>query len=340
MTASASQPASPTTIVTSSPEGVLPALYVGIDVSKDSFVVHLRPAGTSRTFQQTPAGLDQVIAWLQPQGVKLMVLEATGGYERKLALALLDAGLPTSVVNPRQSHHAAKVLNRLDKSDHSDAEVLSWMAEHLGPALATRPTKEALELQDLMARRTQLIQMRTAETNRRQQAHHEAARRSIDKIVKTLNGELAKIDAAIAKLIDADDTWRRTAELVQSTIGVAVGTSNMLIAELPELGRLNREKIAALAGLAPRLDQSGTRDGNRHIQGGRSSVRTALYMATLSAIRHNPVIKEYYVHLRAKGKVFKVAITACMRKLLNILNALVKHDTPWRDLLAPTAATT
>jgi transposase len=336
MTASPLLPVSPTTAVGSTPEATRSLSYVGIDVSKDSFVVCLMPARQSRSFAQTAAGHAEAIAWLQQnQPLGRIVLEATGGYERKLMMALLDAKLPTSIVNPRQSHHAARTLNKLDKSDHSDAEVLAWMAEHLQSSLAIRPPKGQLKLQDLVARRAQWVALKTSETNRRQQAHEVIAQQSIDRVLKLVKGEIAKLEATIARLIDADDEWRRKAQLLQSASGVGPATSNLLVAELPELGHANRAEISALVGLAPRLDQSGKRDGRRYIQGGRAAVRTALYMATLSAIRHNPAIQRYYTHLRQLGKVPKVAITACMRKLLIILNSMLKTNTAWRDVTVP-----
>jgi transposase len=292
------------------------------------------PARELRSFPQTPAGFADAIAWLREPSPRRLVLEATGGYERLLLMALLDAELPVAVVNPRQSHHARLAMNKLDKSDHSDAEVLAWMAEHVDAELAARTPEKLRELRDLVARRTQLVQLKTIETNRRQQAHSSAAQRSIDKVLKCLKDEIAKLEAAIAKLIDADDEWRAKAKLLQSASGVGAATSNLLVAELPELGRANRAEISALVGVAPRLDQSGKREGQRYIQGGRASVRNVLYMATLSAIRHNPAIKQHYVHLRQLGKLAKVALTACMRKLLGILNTILKTNTPWHDVTA------
>jgi transposase len=335
MTASQSQAVSQATAVGSPQPATGPLGYVGIDVSKDSLVVCLLPARQSRNFPQTTAGHVAAIAWLQNLPIGRIVLEATGGYERPLMIALLDAQLPVSVVNPRQSHHAARTLDKLDKSDRSDAEVLAWMAEHVQSALTPRPREKQLALQDLVARRGQLVQLKTMETNRRQQAHHATARASIDEVLRLLKREIARLERAIAKLIQADDQWRRQAQLLQSASGVGPATSHLLVAELPELGRANRAQIGALAGVAPRLDQSGKHDGRRYIQGGRASVRTALYMATLSAIRHNPAIKKYYIHLRQLGKVPKVAITACMRKLLIVLNSMLKTDTAWRDVTVP-----
>ncbi len=336
MTASNSQPTTPNNVADSSSMSG-PPQFVGLDVAKDSFVICLLPAGQSRSFRQTAAGHAEAIAWLKSWPVDRIVLEATGGYERDLLLALLDAGLPASVINPRQSHHAAKTLNQLDKSDRSDAEVLAWMAKHLAPEVTRRPPEKILELQDLVTRRGQLILLRTAETNRRQQTRSAKAQKSIDKVLKCLKHEVADIEQAISKLINADDQWRNKAQLLESTIGVGATTSHLLVAELPELGQLNRAQITALVGLAPRLDQSGKRDGQRYITGGRATVRSALYMAALSAIRYNQAIKRYYQHLRACGKVFKVAIVACMGKLLRILNAIVKTNLPWRDVTTAVA---
>lgn len=317
---------------------VLTLHYVGIDVAKESFVVCVQPTGQSRTFSQTRAGYEEVIAWLKPLAPRRIVLEATGGYERELLWALLEAGLPTASINPRQSHHARQALLQLDKTDHSDAEVLAWMAEHLQLRLQESPPKKLLELQDLVTRRAQLIRMRTAEKNRSQQCRLREEQRSLERHLKFLDKEIKQLEAAIAKHVEADDDWNQTARLLQSTPGVGPATSHLLIAELPELGKANREQITALAGLAPRATQSGTYDGPRQIRGGRTNVRSALYMATIAALRCNEVIKGYYVHLRKLGKQAKVAITACMRKLLIILNSMLKANQPWRVGLATNAA--
>jgi transposase len=306
--------------------------HVGIDVAKKSFVVHIRPSDVSRTFEQTAEGHAAVVAWLQEFSVGCITLEATGGYERELVMALLEAKLPVAVVNPRQSNHAAKALGELDKSDRSDAEVLSWMAAHVPTPLHEQPSEKQQEMRDLVARRTQLVQMRTAEMNRREQARNKESRRSVQSIIDSLRKEIFRIEAAIAKLIESDDDWQQKAKLLQSATGIGKATSNTLVAELPELGHANRQQIASLVGLAPRLCESGTWRGERHIWGGRATVRTALYMATLSAIRSNAIIKKYYIHLRQKGKAAKVAITACMRKLLVVLNSVLKNNTPWRDV--------
>ena len=326
----------------SSPSGK--PFFAGIDVAKDSFVLFVFEAGAfsqgqSRNFEQSPAGFAEAIAWLLACSVQRIVLESTGDYERNLLLALLDAGLPAVTVNPRQSHNARMTLNRLDKDDHSDAGVLAWMAEHVESEVSRRPSTKELELQDLVARRRQLVELRTMETNRHKQAHNTKAKRSIDKVLKCLKGEIADIEKAISKLINADDDWHRKATLLKTVAGVGTTTSNLLIAELPELGKLNRAEITALAGLAPRLYESGAYRGQRRIRGGRLYVRNALYMSTLTAIRYNPILKKYFVRLRASGKLFKVALVACMAKLLRILNSMIKTNQPWRDIVA-TACTT
>lgn len=328
MTATEKTPSAPQT---NSELVATPPHYVGIDVAKESLVVCVMPAGQARTFPQTRAGYEELIAWLNPFQPRRIVLEATGGYERDLLWALLEAGLPTASINPRQSHHARQTLLQLDKTDHSDAEVLAWMAEHVQLRLQESPPQKLLELQDLVARRAQLIRMRTAEKNRSQQCRLREEQRSLERHLKFLDQEIKQLEAAIAKHVEADDEWSQAAKLLQSTPGVGPATSHLLIAELPELGQANREQITALAGLAPRAVQSGPYDGPRHIRGGRTNVRSALYMATLAAIRCNPVIKGYYVHLRKLGKKTKVALTACMRKLLIILNSMLKAGQPWRD---------
>lgn len=334
MTATEKHPSSAQTMTTQegSPH------FVGIDVAKESFVVCVKPAGQSRTFPQTRAGYEEVIAWLQPFAPQKIVLEATGGYERDLLWALLEAGLPTASINPRQSHHARQTLLQLDKTDQTDAEVLAWMAEHLQLRLQQSPPEKLLRLQDLVARRRQLVRMKTAELNRIQQARQRDEQRSLQRHLKFLEREVKCLERAIAKLIEADDDWNQTTRLLQSMPGVGAATSHALLAELPELGKANREQISALVGLAPRAVQSGPYDGPRHIRGGRADVRSAIYMATLTAIRCNPVIKNYYIRLRQLGKKTKVAITACMHKLLIILNSMLKAGQAWRNVLATEVA--
>ena len=312
-----------------------PACYVGIDISKESFVVCVAPQQTLRTFAQTPAAQAECLQWLQTLSVQRIVIEATGGYERAVVALLIGAKLPVALINPRQSHHARAILAQANKSDPADAAVLAWMAEHVTTRPVAETTAIQAEMQGYVQRRQQLLQMQTAELNRRQQQLPKAVLQSLQRSLKALSKELDTIDAAIAKLIESNEDWSQKAKLLQSVKGVGQVTSQTLIAELPELGQLNRQQIASLTGLAPRLFESGQYRGERHISGGRSNVRSALYMATLSAIKYNPAIKRQYISLKQRGKKFKVAMTACMRKLVTILNAMLKTNQTWRDVTAP-----
>ena len=310
--------------------------FTGVDVAKESLVAWMLPVDKSRVFPNTPTGHGEFIAWLQPFAPQKIMLEATGGYEQELLWALLEAGLPAIRVNPRQTHHARQMLSQHDKTDLADAAVLAWMAEHMQLRTPPPPSQKLTELRDLVSRRAQLVKMRTAEKNRKKQCRLEVEELSLKRHMKFLKQEIQTLEAAIGKLVQADDEWNQTAALLRSIPGVGPTTSHVLIAELPELGQANRAEITALAGLAPRAVQSGPYDGPRHIRGGRAPVRTALYMATVCALRCNSVIKGYYAHLRKQGKKAKVALTACMRKLLIILNSILKAGQPWRPALANT----
>ena len=323
--------ASPSNSASSAPETLLSS-FVGIDIAKKSYVVHILPQGLTRTFANAAEGHAELLEWLLKWSVQRVALEATGGYERGVLWALHQAQLTTVLLNPRQSHHAAKVMNHQDKNDHKDAIALAWAAQNVPARPHEQLPEKQQEMRDLTLRRGQLVQFRTAEKNRQQQSRHLETRRSIQSSLDFLKKEIRRVEAAILKLIESDDDWRQRLQILQSTTGVGRLTGQALIAELPELGKLNRQKIGALAGLAPRSDQSGPYEGPRHIRGGRAGVRTALYMATLSAIKHNPAIKKYFIGLKQRGKLFKVAITACMRKLLVILNSLLKNNCAWRDM--------
>jgi transposase len=311
--------------------------FVGIDVSKKTYDVHVLPTERSLSLAADEAGRAQLRSELAPLGPCLVVLEATGGLERALAADLLDAGFDVAVVNPRQIRDFARSLGRLAKTDRLDAHVLALFAQLIQPRpLEKLPEKQA-ELDALVTRRRQLLQLQTMEKNRRAQATIKATRNSIVRVLAMLHKQLLDLDRAIAQLIESNDDWRAKAELVQTVPSVGKVTSATLVAELPELGRLNRQAIAALVGVAPFNDDSGQRRGQRSIRGGRASVRTALYMAALTAMRCNPMIRRFATRLRKQGKAFKVVITACMRKLLILLNSLVRTNTPWNDSLhAPT----
>jgi transposase len=313
------------------------ALFVGIDVAKDSFDVASIPAGLTLSLPNDPAGRQRLLDRLQNHSVALIVLEATGGYERHLVADLLDASHKVVVANPRQVRDFARGMGRLAKTDRIDAAVLAKFAQVVQPQPREKPSEQAITLAELVTRRRQVCDLLTAESNRLPMARHRAVRKSLQKIIRALEQQLIDLDKLIRDNIGSDDGLRRSDEIVQSFKGVGPGTSAMLLSHLPELGRLNRHESAALAGLAPWDMQSGTWAGQSRIWGGRMEVRNMLYMAALSAIRFNPVIRAFYQRLTSHGKKFKVAITACMRKMLVILNTLVRNNCLWSPTVAKTA---
>lgn len=308
-------------------------VWIGIDVAKDALDVATCPVGLAKAGHvgNSADGFRQLLAQLPPPDQARVVIEATGGYERQLVAALLDAGYRVAVVNPRQVRDFAKALGILAKTDRIDAEVLARFGQQMQPRpLAENPAQHA-ELAQLVARRRQLIELRTMESNRLELTTAKLARKSIRTVLATLERQVAQLDAEIARLIDSNEDWRAKAGILASTPGIGPVASATLLAELPELGKLNRQQIASLAGLAPFNDDSGTKRGQRSILGGRPAIRTVLYMATISAQRCNPVLRAFAQRLAAAGKRPKVIITACMRKLLVILNTMLKHNTPWKS---------
>jgi transposase len=303
--------------------------FVGIDVAKEHVDVHLLPSGEAFRHPNDPAGIASLVHRLQAAKPALIVLEATGGYESLVAADVAAADLAVAVVNPRQVRDFAKALGLLAKTDAIDARVLALFAERVQPAARTPPDEREVRLRALVTRRHQLISMRTAELNRRAHANAEV-RQSIDRVVQLLNLQLEEIEHAIDGTIRHSPLWHDKDLTLQSVPGVGPGTSRTLLAALPELGCLNRRQIASLVGLAPFNRDSGRWRGQRSIWGGRAEVRSALYMATLAAVRCNPVIRPFYQRLRAVGKKAKVALTACMRKLLVILNAMLRTQQPWQ----------
>lgn len=309
--------------------------FIGIDISLKTWDGHRSDQRLSWTSGTDAGALRELLKRLHDvRGHALIVLEATGGLERPLAAALMDAGHHVAIVNPRQVRDFAKALGRLAKTDRIDAEVLALFGEKISPRPSTRTSDQQLELEALVLRRRQLVELRAGEITRKKQTQSKTAGKSIDKLLTMLSKQIDQLEAAIAKLIQSNDDWKHKADLVDSAPGFAATGAANIVAELPELGQLNREQISSLVGIAPHADDSGTRSGARRISGGRASVRSTLYMATLSAIRCNPKIKSFYQRLRAHGKPFKVAIVAAMRKLLTILNTMVKTDTPWRTVAA------
>jgi transposase len=319
--------------MTASPASATTPVFVGIDVAKKSWDVHLLPAGKSMRLAAGESGLSELRTALAPWGVCHVVMEASGGYERELAAELVAAGHRVAVVNPRQVRDFARGLGQLAKTDAIDARILAEFARVVRPRpLEKLPEKQA-ELDALVTRRRQLIELRTMEKNRFGQATAKAAQKSVAHMLDAIRKQLRDVDRMILKLIESHDDWRNTAQLVESVPGVGKVTSATLVAELPELGRLDRQAIAALAGLAPYANDSGPQRGLRTIRGGRAGVRCALYMAALSGMRHNPMLRQFAARLRSLGKPRKVVITACMRKLLTLLNSLVRTRTPWNPLL-------
>lgn len=303
--------------------------FVGIDVAKHAFDVHVRPSGERLSLSYDQQGLKELVKRLPPPGTCLIVVEATGGYQRALVVHLLDAGHHVSVVNPRQVRDFARALGILAKTDAIDAGVLAQFAEQVRPRTTPKTPENQAELAQLVARRHQLVDLRKAERNRLETLTVKAVRKSILHVVGVLDKQIGQIEKDILRLIESDDDWWHQASLLTSVPGIGLVTAVSLLAELPELGMLNRQEIAALAGLAPFNRDSGKFRGKRAIWGGRPAVRSALYMATLTARRCNPVVHRFSQRLEASGKPFKVVMTACMRKLLVILNTMVKNQIPW-----------
>lgn len=278
-------------------------------------------------------GIESLLEKLKPYAVRLLVVESTGGYERRVAIALLTARVPTAVVNPTRVRRFAEALGALAKTDRIDARVLAEFAARMEPRQSELPTPPQVMLNELLTRRRQLISMRTMELNRANQAVGQLATRQIKRHLKHLDTQIAQIDAELAKMIDNDPDWKQRVELIDSVPGIGKTIAFRLVAELPELGKLNRQQIASLVGVAPMNRDSGKQRGKRMIRGGRTDARNALYMAAWVAKRHNPKIKAYAQRLLANGKAFKVVLTACMRKILITLNVMIKTNTPWNDNL-------
>ena len=304
-------------------------VFVGIDVAKRRLDVHVLPQGIAASFDHDPAGLGRLPAWLAERRPTLVVLEATGRLQLRAAAELAAAGLATAVVNPRQVRDFARATGQLAKTDRLDALALARFAAAIHPEPRPLPEPERQALVDSVTRRRQLVAMRTAEKLRRE-GLAPALRPGLDDHLRWLSQAIAELDAGIDALVRKSSLWQAEAALLTSVPGVGPGTATTLLALLPELGRTPAGKLAALVGLAPMNHDSGTLRGRRHIRGGRTAVRTALYMATVTAIRCNPAIKAFHARLRDAGKPAKVTITACMHKLLRILNAISRANTPWR----------
>lgn len=303
--------------------------FVGIDISKDSLDIATRPTGATFVVDHDAAGVATLLERLQTLGPTLIVLEATGGLEVFLTAELAAAGLPVVVVNPRQVRDFAKATGRLAKTDRIDAQVLAHFAEAVRPLPRPLPDASTQALSALITRRRQIVQMLVAEKNRLGMAS-KPVRADVQEHIQWLEGRLKRLNDDLTRTIQQSPVWREKENLLQSVPGIGPVSSRTFLADLPELGALNGKQIAALVGVAPLNRDSGKWRGKRIVWGGRAPVRCALYMSALTAVRYNPVIKAFYQRLQEAGKPKKVALTACMRKLLIILNAMLKHQTPWR----------
>ena len=303
-------------------------MFVGIDVSKNRLDVHLRPSAASFAVARDGPGLEQLVARLVAAGPELVVLEATGGFEITVAAAIAAAGLPLAVVNPAQIRAFARAIGRLAKSDRLDAELIARFAEQVRPE--PRPVLDAQTqiLAELVARRRQIVEMIGMESNRRRQARSAKVVRGIARTLAALQAALAELDQEIDGQVRGSPAWRAAEDLLTSVPGIGKITARTLIAELPELGRLDRRRIAALVGVAPVNRDSGAQRGHRAIAGGRSAVRHTLYMAALTATSWNPAVRALYLRLRGRGRPAKAALVAAMRKLLTILNAIIRDRRP------------
>jgi transposase len=306
-------------------------IIVGIDVSKDRLDVAVRPAGEFFVVERNAAGLEQLIERLQAVSPRIVALEATGGFETVVAAALASAGLPVVIVNPAQVRLFAKAIGQRAKTDPIDAAVIAHFAEATKPEPRSLPDEATRLLADLVARRRQIIEMMGAERQRDKRVTIPRLKKSINRLLKALEKELATVDTDIDDAVRGSPAWREKEDLLASVPGVGPTIARTLIAELPELGQLGRKQIAALAGLAPFTRQSGQWRGRSFIGGGRAPVRSALFMGAMVAMKHNPALKVFFDRLVAAGRPKMVALIAVARKLLTILNAILRDNRPWQN---------
>jgi transposase len=304
---------------------------VGVDISKDQLDVHVLPSQATFSVSRDGTGLEALVVRLGAMQPKLVVMEATGGFETVVAAALSAAQLRLAVVNPRRIRAYAQALGRLAKTDKLDAQTIALYGEAAKIEPQTVPDEAARALGELVARRRQIVETMGVERNRRRSLTQRRLLKGVDRILALLQKELSDLEGDIDEAVRGTPAWREKDELLQSVPGIGPKVSSMLIAELPELGAFSRRKIAALVGVAPMANDSGKHRGQRHIRGGRSQVRAGLYMAALVAARFNPVIASFHQKLRTAGKTPKQALTACMRKLLVILNAMLRDNRPWQS---------
>ena len=307
------------------------AIYVGIDVSKDRLDVHVRPNGEAFAVARDGKGLEELVTCLAARSPTLIAVEATGGFETIVAAALAGAQLPLVVVNPAQIRHFAQAVGQRAKTDPIDAAIIARFVEAVKPTPRALPDQEARLLAELVSRRRQIIEMLVAERQREKRVENVRVRKSLARHIKTLEKELPEIDRDIDTLVRGSPVWRAKEELMISFPGVSNTLARTFLAEVPELGTLNRRQIASLAGLAPFTRQSGRWKGKSKIGGGRAALRAGLYMAALSASRHHPQLKAFYRRLLAAGKPKMVALIAVARKVLTILNAMLRDQKQWQS---------
>jgi transposase len=309
-------------------------VFVGVDVSQDHLDVHVRPSSVRKRFANTAAGIAELLAWVRPLGAERILFESTGPYQKAAVGALLADGLPAVVVNARQVRDFAKAMNYLAKTDTIDAAVIAHFGEVATTTVRPLESQELRDLRDLYDRRGQLVRMLAMEKNQRHSATVAQATakvlKSIDKHIDYLEGQIKELEQRMDGLIESSTAFQARDEILQTITGIGPQVSRTLIAHLPELGRYNRQTIAALVGLAPFNDDSGDHSGQRHIRGGRSKVRVGLYQAAIAAIRHCPQTKAFYAALKARGKASRVAIIAVARKILVLANAMIRDMVPYK----------
>ena len=308
--------------------------FVGIDVSKSTLDVSIEPIGQTLHVAYDEAGISQIVASLKAAAPTLIVMEATGGLEVRIATELASKGLPVAVINPRQARDFAKATGRLAKTDRVDAAMLAAFAKAIRPQARPLKDEDAIALNDMVSRRRQLIDMRVQETLRLGTAASKPLQKNLSKHIAWLDKQITGIDHDLTKRLRSSDVWRAKDDLLRGIPGVGAVTALTMLAKCPELGTLNRREIAALTGVAPLANDSGKHRGKRFIWGGRAAVRAVLYMAAVSAIQHNEPIKVFAERLKKAGKPPKVVIVACMRKLLTIMNSMLKNNAPWNPKFA------
>lgn len=310
--------------------------WIGIDISKATLDVYIRPLGKTLRFANTAEDISKLVEELKSITLNVIVLEATGGLETELVIQLQAAGLPVALINPRQGRDFAKATGKLAKTDAIDAQILAHFGEAMKPQILAVESEESRQLSDLISRRRQLVEMRTAEKNRRERARGKALA-DIEAHLEYLDNCLEKLNQEIEELTQANQQWLEKVNLLKTVPGIGQVISTTLVSDLPELGQLTAKQISRLVGVAPINHDSGQHKGKRMISGGRAHVRAILYMGAVVAMRHNPVIKAFYERLVGRGKSKKLALTACVRKILVILNAMVRSQQPWQlpDNLQP-----